>query len=573
MQNLIELEACSNTTGPALTIQPLPPHAWEPFLTCMPDQRFAAYLRRGINLGFRIGFDRDSPLKSSRRNHSSVYQLMPQVDSYLHDEISANRLTLVPPSTQIHINPMGLIPKKNRPGKFRLIVDLSAPQGKSVNDGISSQWCSFKYTSINEATKRIPQGSFMAKLDLKSAYRMIPVHPNDRHLLGISWRGSVLQDSALPFGLRSAPIIFSAVADALAWAMLCSGIPVFLHYLDDFLFWAADYTTCLSHLNNAIAIASKLGLPVEPTKVEGPATSITFLGIEIDSINLVLRLPQSKLTILRHLLSAWENKRSATKRDFQVLLGHLNHAATVVPAGRSFLRCLIDAMSKLKQPHHYSRLDIQCRSDLAWWCAFIERWNGINFFPSLPQGPTVIADASGSWGCGAYCLPTSQWFQIQWPLEWAGTDIAAKELFPLVIAAAVWGSSWSGHRVTFKSDNIAAVQSLLQNRAKDPYLSHLLRCLFFFRAHFRFEVVPQHIAGSLNTAADALSRNNISKFYYIFPQAPHLPVTTPQSLIALLLDHNLNWTSPRWRTLFNDCLSKELPPAPAPPIHQPSVNT
>ena len=230
-------------------------------------------------------------------------------------------------------------------------------------------------------------------------------------------------------------------------------------------------------------------------------------------------------------------------------------------------------MSKLKQPHHYSRLDIQCRSDLAWWRAFIERWNGINFFPSLPQGPTVIADASGSWGCGAYCLPTSQWFQIQWPLEWAGTDIAAKELFPLVIAAAIWGSSWSGHRVTFKSDNIAAVQSLLQNRAKDPYLSHLLRCLFFFRAHFRFEVVPQHIAGSLNTAADALSRNNISKFYYIFPQAPHLPVTTPQSLIALLLDHNLNWTSPRWRTLFNDCLSKELPPAPAPPIHQPSVNT
>ena len=71
----------------------------------------------------------------------------------------------------------------------------------------------------------------------------------------------------------AAPIIFSAVADALAWAMLCSGIPVLLHYLDDFLVWAADYTTCLSHLNNAIAIASKLGLPVEPTKVESPAHS------------------------------------------------------------------------------------------------------------------------------------------------------------------------------------------------------------------------------------------------------------------------------------------------------------
>ena len=80
------------------------------------------------------------------------------------------------------------------------------------------------------------QGALLAKLDLKSAYRMVPVHPDDSPLLGITWKGSTYIDKALPFGLRSAPIIFSAVADGLAWALFTEGVEYSIHYLDDFLF-------------------------------------------------------------------------------------------------------------------------------------------------------------------------------------------------------------------------------------------------------------------------------------------------------------------------------------------------
>ena len=147
---------------------------------------------------------------------------------------------MIPSRTGIHTSPMGLIPKKNRPEKFRLIVDLSAPPMSSVNDGINPPLCMLKYTSsVLEAAKH--PGMFMAKLDLKSAYRMVAVHPADHWLLGVSWESRTYCDQALPFGLRLAPIIFSAVADALAWAMLCQGIPVLLHYIDDFL---PDATFC-----------------------------------------------------------------------------------------------------------------------------------------------------------------------------------------------------------------------------------------------------------------------------------------------------------------------------------------
>ena len=305
------------------------------------------------------------------------------------------------------------------------LVDLSAPPGRSVNDGISPALCSLNYTSVRVATKYLRPGTFMAKLDLKSTYRMVPVHPADHWLLGLNWEGHSYCDKALSFGLRSAPIIFSAVADALASAMLLRGIPILLHYIDDFLFWAPDPLLCCRHLLTAASVCHELGLPAEPLKVEGPATTITFLGIEIDTLKQEIRLPHSKL---KHTLALWSRKRVATKRELQVLLGHLNHAATVVPAGKPFLRHIIEIMSPLKQADH---LNIQCRSDLAWWYCFVESWNGVNFFHSLLSGPSIVADASGSWGCGAYSKQSLQWFQIPWPTEWSDTNIAIKELFPV----------------------------------------------------------------------------------------------------------------------------------------------
>ena len=118
----------------------------------------------------------------------------------------------------MYTSPFGVIPKKHKPGKWRLILDLSSPTGLSVNDGIDKDHCSLSYTSIDDVVKCIisqGRGAMLAKIDIKQAYRNVPVHPEDRPLLGMAWNGKVYLDKVLPFGLRSAPIIFSAIADAL----------------------------------------------------------------------------------------------------------------------------------------------------------------------------------------------------------------------------------------------------------------------------------------------------------------------------------------------------------------------
>jgi len=79
------------------------------------------------------------------------------------------------------------------------------------------------------------KGSWLVKMDIKQAYRNIAVHPADCYLLGMKWEGHTYIDATLPFGLRSAPLIFSAVADMLAWFMQVQGASWLSHYVDDFI--------------------------------------------------------------------------------------------------------------------------------------------------------------------------------------------------------------------------------------------------------------------------------------------------------------------------------------------------
>ena len=133
------------------------------------------------------------------------------------------RLELVPPSSAaiVRINLIGLIPKPHQPNSFRLIVHVSDLQGSSIIDGISSALCSLKFASVDKAAKliaRCSRGALMAKTDLLSVHRQVPIHKADSALLGLEREGRTYIDKALPVGLQLAPRFFSTVADSLAWA-------------------------------------------------------------------------------------------------------------------------------------------------------------------------------------------------------------------------------------------------------------------------------------------------------------------------------------------------------------------
>ena len=149
-------------------------------------------------------------------------------------------------------SPPDIVSKKD-PSEFCLIHHLSYPPGSSVNDFIPEHCSSVHYASINDAVsviKRMGAGCFKAKTDVKSAFRIIPIHPNDFALLGMKWQDSYYFDRSLPMGSSSSCAIFEAFSKALQWlAMTRLGASGVLHILDDFLFTADNRAKCHAELS------------------------------------------------------------------------------------------------------------------------------------------------------------------------------------------------------------------------------------------------------------------------------------------------------------------------------------
>ena len=324
---------CSLPGKLQLVHTPLQADAWQHYLGKHPDQAFVKYLLSGMRSGFRIGFNPTQQLQRSSKNMLSAHA-HPEVVSEQFSKDCKKGYTLGPlhPADfpQVHTSRIGVIPKKYQEGKWRLIVDLSAPRGKSVNDGIKRELCSLHYVKVDDIVNQVLQmgrGTLLAKLDVKSAFRIVPVHPADRHLLGMEWEGQLYIDNSLPFGLRSAPKIFNAIADALEWILRQHGVSNIWHYLDDFLLAGTRSSgECARYLHTVIRLCQILGIPLAEEKLAGPATVLAILGIEFDTDRLMLRLPKEKFQRLKQMLAERASKRSCTRKELQSLIRQLQHA-------------------------------------------------------------------------------------------------------------------------------------------------------------------------------------------------------------------------------------------------------
>jgi len=253
------------------------------------------------------------------------------VDAYISKELALGRIVHIPDPSILpwfHCSPIGIIPKKHKPDKWRLIVDLSAPDGHSVNDGIEKALCSLMYISVDRVAETVLQlgpGTLLAKMDIKEAFRIVPIHPSDRLLLAMQWKGKWYIDKVLPFGLRSAPLLFTALADAVEWVIRQKGVMYIWHYMDDFILAGGpDSDQCAAFIALALQVFRVLGIPIELSKSEGPATTLSVLGIEIDTVAMQLCLPAESSTDYKKQLLPGGAASAAPNGSFYPSLAHCN---------------------------------------------------------------------------------------------------------------------------------------------------------------------------------------------------------------------------------------------------------
>ena len=492
----------------------------------------------GFSFGFRIHFH-GAEQSFEASNLRSALDNSVVVDAKLRKELEAGQIAGPfggPPFPNFRVSPLGLVPKKQL-GEFRMIHHLSFPKGTSVNDGIPDAETSVRYATVDDAIRLIKQagpGCFLAKTDIQNAFRIIPINPADYHLLGIKWRNRYYYDRAMPMGCSSSCRTFETFSTAVEWiAREKLSIDKLLHLLDDFLTIASTYSVCKAHLDMFISLCNFLGIPIAPDKTFGPSTTLTFAGIELDSLRCEARLPRDKIAKCVQFIANFLSRKKVTLRELQSLLGLLNFACAVVTPGRAFLRRLIDLTRGISHPHFFIRLTRNVKNDLRVWQEFLCSFNGKSLFLddhwSNNHKLNLFTDASGSIGFGA--IFGSDWCYGKWPDEWRRYNIAILEFYPIVLSLCLWGHNMRNQCILFLTDNEALVSVINKQTSKDSDLMTFVRKLVLVCLQNNILFRAKHIAGCRNTLADSLSRFQIQKFFQLAPAHMHrFPTHIPSHL-------------------------------------------
>ncbi len=275
---------------------------------------------------------------------------------------------------------------------------------------------------------------------------------------------------------------------------------------------------------STLDLCATLGIPLADKTVR-PTTRLTFLGFELDTVDLTISLPAKKRDAYIEDIASLLEKRSTKKKPLQSLLGKLQFAATVIPIGRAFLRSLINKCSRAFYDSSFVSLSKEERLNLQWWIRLLSSWNGVTLMHFCDWEPLfdfqISSDAAVSEGFGI--VNGNEWCRGTWP-EGPRLNIAILEMIPLVVSALIWGDQWSGKSIIFYTDSMAvhfSAQSLLP---KEPHLAALIRELAIISIEKDFRFRTEHLPGVENTRADLLSRAKVSAFLSDHPSANPNPV-------------------------------------------------
>jgi len=509
-----------------------------------PDPTFVSYIINGFRTGFHTGVTNSNIPTYCCQNLLSARRDPETVSKMLSTELQKGYMLGPfenPPFDQYRISPIGIAEHKYS-GKKRLIVDLSAPHDnpnhQSINNLIPKEEFSLSYVKIDDAIRIIQSlgsGSWLCKFDIADAFKHLPIHRDLWHLHGIKWQEKYYFYTRLVFGSRSSPKIFDTLSQAICWIATNNyGVTSILHLLDDFLTidspqFDADRTMALLTM-----IFKRLNIPLSEHKTVGPVNKLEYLGIILDSTEMKASLPQDKLSRINCVLHTFYKRDKCTKRELLSLLGHLNFACRVIPAGRSFISRLLETATSVKKLHYRVHLNTNCRADICMWQYLLAHWNGVSFF--LDNNITkahdmyLFTDAAGSTGFGGFYK--NQWFQGTWPDELRietnpEISIAFQEMYPVVVAAMLWGCHWECKRIMFYCDNQATVHIINKGRSKSPAIMKLMRRLVITAGLYNFSFVAEHVPGVKNSIADALSRFQMSRFRELAPHAQEQPCQVP----------------------------------------------
>ena len=288
-----------------------------------------------IEFGFPLGLSSLPDLECSTRNHGSAYQWYGYVDKFVCTEVTEGGMSgpiKKAPWWNTIVSPLMIAHKKVR--DRRTLYDATFGE-KSLNNSTPSDNymgvpCKYTFPKIQDYRDMIltcGPGSWMWKRDLSRFYLQLPLDPTEYHRVAVIWRGFFFFFVGLAFGLRHSGLQGQKVTDAVSWILRRLGRDIgegrpfnICNYVDDLGGVEKTKKRASDAFLGLNSLLSELGLKESLKKAEPPTTTITYLGVQFDSVKMTMSVPPDKITEIKAEIGAWTRKTPSPRKSCRVFL-------------------------------------------------------------------------------------------------------------------------------------------------------------------------------------------------------------------------------------------------------------
>lgn len=448
--------------------------------------------------GFKIPFNNTPHQISTPREPNwslkEIQDLQISIDKFLN----IGALSMVEPCKGQFLSNIFLAPKSD--GSNRLIINL-----KSLNKYVRSDH--FKIEDHKTVIRLVNKNCFMATLDLKDAYTLVPISKSSKKCLRFKFRGKVYEYNCLPFGLNCAPLCFTKLMKPVIGSLRSRGW-VSVIYLDDILLIGESYSNCQDNVLESKAMLQSLGFIINESKSNMvPSQRRKYLGFIYDSVQMSVSLPTKKRDNITMLVNKIQSQSSCKILDFAKFIGTLTSACPAVSYGwlytKSFEREKYLALQKShKNYDSHMTISSHLSEDFQWWLSTIS--SAKNSIKPLNFEIEIFSDASLT-GWGIYCENNRS--HGLWSVMERANHINYLELLAAFFGLKCFASHLQNCNILCRIDNTTAISYINRfGSVRFPHLNSLTREIWRWCEQRNLYIFASYINSKENLEADQESR-------------------------------------------------------------------
>lgn len=330
------------------------------------------------------------------RNHGMNEEEVAAIDNEITTLLSKGVIAKSEHETGEFIS--GIFTRRKTDGNYRLILNLKEFNRHTI-------YKKFKMETLKSALSLITQGCWLASVDLVSAYYSVPIAEEHMKFLKFYWKGQLYHYTCLANGVSQGPRCFTKLTKPI-YAILHQLGYISTGYLDDSLLVGKTFEDCLNNITKTVEIFDDLGFVVHPIKsVLTPVQKITYLGVEIDTVDMSLTITTERKSRLIEVCQKVVNNRQNVIRDVAQVVGLLVSSFIAVPHGPLYYRTIEreKIMALRQNGNRWDKMMVlsdAANREIRWWIANTEGSKGkIN----IPDPDMIIKSDASLQAWGACC--------------------------------------------------------------------------------------------------------------------------------------------------------------------------